>query len=55
MIEEENLGDELFFKEIDSVYRGRAGIVSRLEEFEVKDSVSMINDMVRGIVRGKLP
>jgi UDP-N-acetylglucosamine--N-acetylmuramyl-(pentapeptide) pyrophosphoryl-undecaprenol N-acetylglucosamine transferase len=54
MIKEEDLGDELFLGEIDRAYRDRSSIASRLAEFEIRDSVLMISDIVIEIAGGKM-
>ena len=51
---EEDLGDELFLGEIDRAYRDRSSIASRLAEFEIRDSVLMISDIVIEIAGGKM-
>lgn len=54
VIEEDELSDDFFLKEVDSVFANREAIAERLAKYEVQDSVLKISDLIEKAVIGEL-
>ncbi len=53
VIEEDDLNDVLFLSEVDSAFVRRLEIAAKLAEYEVRDSVTIIGDLVKKVVAGE--
>ena len=49
MIEEDDLSDELFLSEVGKVFARRLQITGKLADYEVRDSVTIISDLVKDV------